>query len=66
MHQKMFHLEEEEELRVQGGPSVNEVSLCTRPHRSVHSKLGIDTGATCLKGFHLDICKDFCLKINKH
>jgi hypothetical protein len=39
--------QEEEELWVQGGPGMNEVSFCARPHRNVHSTLGVDTGATC-------------------
>jgi hypothetical protein len=38
--------EEEEELRVQRGPGVNEVSFRARPHHNVHSTLGVDTGAT--------------------
>jgi hypothetical protein len=37
---------EEEELRVQRGPGVNEVALRERPHHNVHSRLGVDTGAT--------------------
>jgi hypothetical protein len=37
--------EEEEELRVQRGPDVNEVSFRARPHHNVHSTLGVDTGA---------------------
>jgi hypothetical protein len=35
-------LEEEEELRVQEGPSVNEVSFRARPHHNVHNTLGVD------------------------
>jgi hypothetical protein len=38
--------EEEEELQVQGRPSVNEVSFRARPHRNVHNTLGVDIGAT--------------------
>jgi hypothetical protein len=38
--------EEEEELWVQRGPGVNEVSFRTRPHHNAHSTLGVDTGAT--------------------
>jgi hypothetical protein len=38
--------EEEEELHVQEGPGMNEVSFRARPHHSVHSTLGVDTGAT--------------------
>jgi hypothetical protein len=31
--------------RSKGGPGVNEVSFHARPHRSVHSTLGVDTRA---------------------
>jgi hypothetical protein len=42
---KKAYGKEEEELRVQRGPGMNEVSFRARPHHNVHITLGVDTGA---------------------
>jgi hypothetical protein len=39
---------EQQQLRVQSGPGVNEVSFCAWPFCNAHSTLGIGTGATAL------------------
>jgi hypothetical protein len=41
--------EEEEELRVQVGPSVNQVSFRARPHRNAHNILGVNTKLLALE-----------------
>jgi hypothetical protein len=61
--------EEEEELWVQKGPGVNEVSFRARPYHNVHRTLGVDTGDHVEPYISTKICKrvkiqDFMNKMN--